>query len=145
MDVHATTAPTFLSGVLRAEIADYAPHVRDLLQKPLSRMGNDLDYSVDDILDECREGRMQLWVVDDRDSLIGALVTQIHRYPQRQVATVLLYGAEDHTIDAWLDHFETIKAWAKANDCGAVRITGRRGWAKVLNPDVIRTEVEVTP
>lgn len=80
-------------------------------------------HTVDDVVDGIKAGRLQLWPSD-----AGCLVTEFVEYPRKRVLNVFL-GAGD--MARLKDMHDSVLAFAKANGCGAVTISGRPGWARV--------------
>jgi len=88
------------------------------------------DYSTDHIKLYCKRTEMQLWVIGDVD---GFVVTQINIFPLRKVLVAMFAGGKDGKVD-WIEVMEELKELAKAKDCEAVRIYGRRGWVRKFKP-----------
>ena len=75
--------------------------------------------------------------------LIAVFVTQMIKHPKRKILTIPYVGAENGTIDTWIEAMDTFKAFAKEHGCEAVRGWGRKGWEKVLKPDSVRIEFDI--
>ena len=72
----------------------------------------------------------QLWIGID-DGLKAVAVTQICVYPRRKVARVWIFAAED--APSWIaGDLMHIEAWAKAEGCSEIEMSGRLGWRKRL-------------
>jgi len=88
-----------------------------------------LEYSggTHDWIDVCEgiyKGTMQLWPAKD-----SCLVTELITYPRTKVCNVFLGGG---TLDEIMGMHADVVAWAKAQGCSALTMTGRFGWKKPL-------------
>ena len=81
-------------------------------------------HTFKDIVDGISSGRLQLWPADN-----SCLVTEIVAYPQKKVLNVFLGGGELEEIAGM--HTDVI-AWAKAQGCEALTVSGRKGWERAL-------------
>jgi hypothetical protein len=100
-------------------------------------------------------GRAQLWVAWESEDaeIVAAAVTELHQTEWRKVCCIVACGAASHEehqgvharlrglcrrrpgdMARWLDLLAPIEDWASAEGCDAMRIMGRKGWARVL-PD----------
>ena len=80
-------------------------------------------------------GRALLWLVGDIDQhyrIRAAVVTQIIGSNANKYCTIVACGGEGRRD--WLPLLGQIEDYAKREGCAAMRIYGRRGWARVL-PD----------
>jgi hypothetical protein len=74
---------------------------------------------------------LQLWVSFSAGGAIeAALVTRIDAYPRRKVCALLFAGGLNH--QNWKEFISVVEAWAKAQDCSLMEISGRRGWERVM-------------
>ena len=121
-----------LIGIQSYQVDDVWPDIEHLILKPLERTGSIKDYSLDDLKQMIKSREMQLWIAADQKP-VAAFLTRILVFPKRKVFSQFLAGAEDHTMDLWLDLRKTFIDYAKANDCQAIRTGGRKGWARKLN------------
>lgn len=83
-------------------------------------------HTFEDVRDGILSGRMQLW-----PSPRGCAVTEIVQYPRKRVIHCFLAGGE---LDQIIDGIESVIAWGKSQGCESLTISGRNGWAKVLQP-----------
>lgn len=105
------------------EVGSVWPIVLPLIQQGLDRsLGQ---YAPEDVLARLLRGEFQLWLHP-----LGIVVTTISVFPQGKVCTILLCAGEQ--IHKWLPELDTIKAWARAHDCKALKLHGRRGWKRTL-------------
>ncbi len=107
------------------DVAQVWPRVATLVQKALERQ---VEWRLQDILEQLAAQRMQLWVVPWR----LALVTQIQTYPGVRICMVVLCGGDGLQANKHL--LAEIEAWARGLGCDEMRIQGRAGWARVY-PD----------
>jgi hypothetical protein len=103
------------------EAVDRGEIYRAKLREALERAG-DL-YSIDDILERIRDGRMQAHV--SRETIA---VTEISVYPKRRVVTIILLAGD---LSDGEDLHEQVFAFARKLKCDAVVAQGRVGWARL--------------
>lgn len=82
-------------------------------------------HAAEDIKAELDAGRAQLWC-----GTASALVTEIVVHPRRRVCRIWL-AAGDMT-ELVHEMLPDVEAWAAAQDCDAMELVGRHGWARVL-------------
>ncbi len=104
------------------------PHLRRALSYA------DGEFTLEDVRKLMEEGRFQLWMGWDlgRRQAVGAGVTEIFDYPRRRVCFLVLWASEAPRA-TWLPCLKTVEQWAAAQGCIAMRLLGRKGWARVLN------------
>lgn len=108
---------------------------RPLLQSALDRANG--EYLLDDILEGVLDERLQLWTAPG-----FAGVTEVLNYPRRRVVLVHLCAGE---LDAIRAAEGQLTRFAQIVGADAIRILGRRGWAKALADYGYReSAVEVT-
>lgn len=87
-------------------------------------------HTEDDVRKRCRERDAQLWLGID-DGLKAVAVTEICVYPQKKIARVWIFAAED--APSWIENdLGHIKAWARAEGCSELEMSGRLGWRRRL-------------
>lgn len=104
------------------------------------------DWVLGDFYDAAVGERVALWaLVRGGETVFGAGVTCITRYPQRAVLEVIAFGADIQTEAEWRKLLEELKNRAHATGATAIMGTGRDGWARMLKADRTRTvwELEV--
>jgi hypothetical protein len=79
---------------------------------------------------KCARGEFQLWIVWS-DKVEAAGVTSIAK--TRHGLHLQFESFAGDGMDKWFDTQDQLYAWAKAAGCGEVRLTGRRGWERVLH------------
>lgn len=103
------------------------PFVNKLLPYTMGEINEELLFK-----DLCK-GHKQLWHVAEGDELIGIWITEI--YVERTGLKVInWYGCAGERLDEWLFLKEGIEKWAVEQGATAARITGRKGWERML-PD----------
>ena len=91
-------------------------------------------YSVDDIGKMISDEIQQLWIIaDDDHEVVGAVVTQVWETPQKKICDVVAC-AGDGLDDYLYESMKELENFARLNHCDAMRVEGRNGWLKVLEP-----------
>jgi hypothetical protein len=112
-----------------AEVHRFWPLASDLIRRAMTRtkLGNlaPVERSV-------LAGEALLWVIHHEQALYGAVVTQLEEVDGDKYCTIVACAGEDSP--RWLHLIARIEAFGKAEGCKAMRIFGRKGWARVL-PD----------
>lgn len=75
-------------------------------------------------------GDSLLWVAWDGKEIEGAGITSLDRDEDGLVCTIVAWSASD--MRRCLPLLERIESYAKEEGCRAVRVYGRRGWARIL-------------
>lgn len=103
------------------------PFIKKLLPYTMGEINEELLF-----FDLCK-GHKQLWHVAEGSELIGIWITEI--YEERTGLKVCnWYGCAGERLDEWLFLKEHIENWAVEQGATAARITGRKGWERML-PD----------
>ncbi|MGA7489040.1 MAG: hypothetical protein WBW74_19120 [Xanthobacteraceae bacterium] len=115
------------------------PHVRALILAAMRR--GDLS-GFRPVESSVLSGAALLWLAVTRENGIeAAAVTELQQTEWRRVCVVVACGAPSGGrlpssralgTRPWLRLLDGIEAYAKAAGCSAVRIMGRKGWARVL-------------
>jgi len=79
-----------------------------------------------------------LWVAADRQAIWAAAVTQLTRANGEKFCTIVACGGRERA--RWLPLKAELETFAKAEGCAAIRIHGRRGWAREF-PDYRLTRI----
>jgi hypothetical protein len=82
-------------------------------------------------------GYALLWLATENNKIHAAAITQIAQTEWRKVCEIVACGGMDRT--RWLHLIERIEDFARAENCSATRIVGRKGWARVLASKHYRT------
>jgi hypothetical protein len=110
-------------------VAPVWPLVSHLIRAAM-RKGRISDFA--DVERAVLEGEALLWVVADPRTLWAAAVTQLGYVAGEKLCTIVACGGRER--GRWLALKSALEAYAKAEGCAAIRIFGRRGWARAL-PD----------
>ncbi len=84
------------------------------------------------------DGAQLLWVAADTRAIWAAAVTQLTRANGEKFCTIVACGGRERA--RWLPLKAELEAFAKAEGCAAIRIHGRRGWAREF-PDYRLTRI----
>ena len=72
-----------------------------------------------------------LWVVHDGDGIASVIITQLSKGENGVVCTIVACGGKSVLHDIRL--LAGIEKYARAEGCRAMRIIGRKGWARALD------------
>ena len=102
--------------------------VRDRIAKVFARFASDttLEATERDVL----SGHQLLWVAWDGFEAVGAVTSAIHQTPARKVCSVVVGFGEAKNLPQMF--FPIIERYARAEGCGNLRLSGRRGWKRIL-------------
>jgi hypothetical protein len=124
------------------------PHVRPLILAAMKR--GDLG-SFAPVEAGVLAGDALIWLACDSGARIAAAaVTELHSTEWRKVGVIVACGAASGRLrpssramnmPGWLPLIAGIEKYFRAEGCSAVRIMGRRGWARVLTTYRIRRVV----
>lgn len=92
------------------------------------------EFAPEDLLINCRNQEMQLWLICRKDRIIAALTTQIISYPHRKHCRIAtLGGAFGSDSDACHKKiWEIVGSWAKEQGCVALEAYVRKGYVNKL-------------
>ena len=87
-------------------------------------------YTPQDIIDGLIQDRFQLFISWE-DHVESAVITEIAQYPQKRICRYFLAGGNN--MDNWLEPIQKkIEQFAIDNQCNAIEVAGRKGWARKL-------------
>jgi hypothetical protein len=149
------TGPTLLC-VDPARVGEFWPHVRELIRQALLRADLDAFAPLEAAILNGSTYTL-LWLAWDGKHIAAAAVTELQITMRRKVCVILACGAPSFAKASegnrpssprlrrarglgrrslgeagWLPLIAGIEKYALAEGCAAVRIIGRRGWARVL-------------
>lgn len=75
-------------------------------------------------------GRALIWIAWDGEQIKAVAVTDLALIEGRKLCTIVACGGSNRA--GWINLILPIEEFAKAEGCHAMRIIGRRGWARVL-------------
>ena len=93
-------------------------------------LSDDSAYSIEDVIDELRSARAQLWHVMRGQNIQAIVVTVINTHPCAKDCMIWLCAGKDRKD--WIHLLAQIEDWAKAHGCDAMIVRGRTGWEKVM-------------
>ena len=129
--------PTRLRAIAQWEVPLYWHRIEGLL-KPVMRRP-EVDNTLEDVEKFLRAGSMQAWHVDWKTVVITAIQPfgADPQRPTKRVCQIVYCAGED--METWLEPVVAqLKTWAGSMGCEVLRISGRRGWQRVL-PDFKET------
>ena len=88
---------------------------------------------IQQVREEIRQTRMQLWVVQAGQYLCAAFTTRVQQCPDASYVECLHVGGQ--RVEEWLTlAVETVEEWA--TDAGAqyAKLRGRKGWQRKMAP-----------
>jgi len=98
--------------------------------EPLIKKALDDCYTADDILQGLIKNSFQLFISWNK-KVESAVVTEVAQYPQKRICRYFLAGGSN--MNNWLEPIQTeIEKFAKLNNCQAIEVAGRKGWARKL-------------
>ena len=98
--------------------------------EPLLKKALDDCYTADDILKGLINNSFQLFINWNK-KVECAVVTEVAQYPQKKICRYFLAGGSN--LNNWLEPIQTeIEKFAKLNNCQAIEVAGRKGWARKL-------------
>lgn len=101
---------------------DVVDECRPWIEAALERSGG--THTFEDVKTAIEQGLMQLWPTPG-----GCIVTEIIDYPRKRVLNVFLGSGE---LEQILDMHASVEAWARAQGCVSLVMSGRWGWKRVL-------------
>ena len=88
--------------------------------------------TTDDLLRMVLNNQMQLWVVLDKDSIYGHVITEIKTYPQCKMLTVQYCAMKPWTMELISEKMHaTAERFARDVGCAGIEFVGRPGWRNV--------------
>jgi hypothetical protein len=110
-------------------VGEFWPLARRYVHAAMDRVGL---QSARDVEFDVRTGHKLLWLVVEDDKVRGAIVTRLMNNGPERVLEITALGADVSAAKPRLSLIEKLEDFARAEGCAAVRITGRRGWARAL-------------
>lgn len=110
-----------------ARVAEFWPHVRDLIKAAIDRTGLS-DFG--DIEADVIQGKQLLWLAYG-EGIEAAATTHLIKTEDRPVC--ILTACSGHQRERWIPLFNQIENYARNEGAKAMRIYGRKGWERVLS------------
>ena len=118
-----------------AHVARVWPLVSHLIRAAM-RKGRISEFA--DVERAVLDGLQLLWVAADTSAIWAATVTQLSYANGEKFCTIVACGGRERA--RWLPLKAELETFAKAEGCAAIRIHGRRGWAREF-PDYRLTRI----
>ena len=111
-----------------AWIDAFLPLALPIIRRAAARCG---DWRAEQVVDALRGGHMLLWFAIEDGEFLAAAVTQLVGAPATgRVCQIVLCGGRD--LRRWTHLKNAIEDYARSESCSRVRISGRRGWARLF-------------
>jgi len=111
-----------------AQVQFVWPLVRDRIAKVLA--DHPCDTTIDATEADLLKGLQLLWVARDGFEVVGAATTAIIKTPSRKLCAVMVgFGAGHNLVPRF---FAMIERYARAERCSNLRLSGRKGWQRML-------------
>lgn len=95
-------------------------------------------FEPEDVEGLCVSGGLQLWLAVEDEDVLAAYVTEIVQYPRKRRVRAVFAGGKPHTMEKWLEPMvAAIERWSKEWGCSGIEATGRKGWTKVVDGEVV--------
>jgi hypothetical protein len=111
-----------------ARVSELWPHVSPLIRAAMER-GAITDFAV--VADAALAGRALVWIAWDGTQIKAAAVTQLSTVGGARFCTIVACGGAGRR--EWLPLLAGLERYARAENCNAMRIFGRRGWERLLS------------
>jgi hypothetical protein len=113
---------------INPDLADKAwPYVGGLIQSAMIKTGLG-DFAA--VQHDVMNGGALLWIACDQTDIKAAAVTQIAVINGERNCTIV--ACAGHDGDGWLPLISGLEDYARNEECRAIRIFGRYGWARVF-------------
>lgn len=93
----------------------------------------DIEFvSLEDLKQECKELKAQLWILMEDDELKGCFLTNIG-YLSDKVKVVNIFHLCGDGVKVWVDHMDrTMIDYARQNGCSYYLTTARKGFSRLV-------------
>jgi hypothetical protein len=109
------------------------PFVWPTLWPMLEPVAKRVDKTETDVRRAIESGYAQLWAVSEDGTPVGAVVTRITLEPEKRCLCWLIGG--ERTKEWAGDFLSRIEAFAREWGCVALWGAGRKGWARIVEPN----------
>ena len=86
-------------------------------------------FTAEDVKEWLDSGDCQLWIVEHKNEVRAAAVTEILLYPKLKVCRVNIVTGKGR--NNWQHFKDGIEEWARKEGCKRIEALARKGWAKV--------------
>ena len=115
-----------LSTLQSSQIEQRWHEIEPFLKRILLKV--DFYYTVEYIKESLLRAEMQLWTSLDGTQIKSICITQIQIHPKYKFLRIVLQAGQLASVG----HLKQIEQWGKSQGCTKVKLTGRRGWKRVL-------------
>ena len=129
-----------LSTLQSHEIEGKWYEIEPFIKRVLNKI--DLYYTVDNIKKSLLRAEMQLWTSLEGTQIKSVCITQIQIHPKYKFLDIVLLAGQMDSVE----HLTQVEQWGKSQGCTKVKITGRRGWKRLLpdyKEELIKLEKEL--
>ena len=105
----------------------FRPLAMPMIARAVARAG---DWTADAIWDGLRSGLMLLWLITDGTDVKAIAVTELIATPKEKLCRITLCAGRERAV--WTHLIADIERFAAGEGCTALRIEGRRGWARIF-------------
>ena len=117
--------------ILKDQVPRLWHEVKPLIDKAL--VHNHGEMIAEDVLEKLLEQRMVLWIGVEDKEIKSALVAEVHEFPRKKVLHILTWATKSgHDYLLWMDLFDAIEDFGRANGCSQITAWTRKGLAKKL-------------
>lgn len=109
-------------------IHDCWPFIEPMIVKSCDKSRGQV--TADEVYSDLLVGDAVLWVAHRENTPVAAGITHIEDRSDGRCCCIKMMGGGD--MRSWLGHIETIKEFARFNQCNRVEFEGRRGWKRVV-------------
>lgn len=111
-----------------AKVPALWPHVSHFIRRAMTRGGMGL---FEDVEKDVLGANAYLWVASEDQSILAVAITKVTVEPNgRRLCTIVACGGYDWPRFGPL--IEVLESYARAEDCRAIEVCGRPGWARLL-------------
>lgn len=87
------------------------------------------EFTPEQIRDNCKASKMQMWGLQDETAVQGICVTEVIQTARGLICLVAL-ACGSCPRDGYAKILDAISDWARELGCVAMRIQGRKGWLR---------------
>jgi len=116
-------------GIQPERIDDAWSDIAPFIQMGLDRANG--ENSLDDVYQMIADRRVVPVVMTYEGNILSVVTLEIVQKPRKKIMTLMTAGGTE--LDSWLDEFMDVALeLAIEQDCDALYVIGRPGWAKIL-------------
>lgn len=127
--------PKFLGGMWKS--------IADKIEPALEY--SDGALTIDNVKEMLENHKLQLWVVcresDKKVLMCVCTKMSVHASGKKTCTLMLAGGTVEGEPQIFREIADKLSDWAKIENCDAVEICGRRGWARIIGWEVTQTTI----